>query len=328
MVGRYGSLTGSRRVNGDVLLNHPRDIAAFAHCCLRVGMGVALVFVTAVEGGSLRAPGLRMAIAADGRTIGFVSNGCVEADLIARAHEARARQRAIAVAYGSGSGKLDIVLPCGGRVDILIVPANASHEPALRAMAGSSRVSGTLELMPAGAMRWKRATPVASEHAWAFMVHPKIRLLVFGAGSEALLLARLGDAADMEVEIRSPDAPTVARAAKLGLSANTLQGLSAPLDFAADEITAVALMFHDHEWEQRILLGALAGPAFYIGALGSHRAHLRRVDALMASGCPARAIARIKAPIGLVHRLRDPNLLAASVLAEIAAAFQKRFVAF
>jgi len=37
---------------------------------------------------------------------------------------------------------------------------------------------------------------------------------------------------------------------------------------------------------------------------------------------------RIKAPIGLVHRLRDPNLLAAAVIAEIAAAFQARFTAF
>ena len=96
-----------------------------------------------------------------------------------------------------------------------------------------------------------------------------------------------------------------------------------PVDLRIDGGTAIALMFHDHEWEQMALLKALDTDAFYVGALGSWRAHARRVEGLVASGCSDEGIARIKAPIGLVHRLRDPHLIAASVIAEIAAAFRR-----
>lgn len=310
------------------LLSHPRDIASFVYNCLVNRAQVALVFVTSVEGGSVRAPGLRMAIAADGRTIGYVSNGCVEADLIATALKAISAQRAVAVAYGTGSGKIDIILPCGGRVDLLIVPVKHHHGPSLRAMIESDRTSGWLCLGTDSEIDWHLAAPTGTAASWMFDVHPKIRLLVFGAGTEALMLARLAEMADMEVEMQSPDEPTFMRAREMGLQVRALRGLSVGGDISADPGTAIALMFHDHEWEQRILIDALNSQAFYIGALGSHRAHLRRVEALAQYGATAEAIARIKAPIGLVHRLRDPNLLAVSAVAEIAQEFQKAFGSF
>lgn len=315
-------------MSSEFLLSHPQDIARFARDRLDNGDGVALVFVTAVEGGSVREPGLRMAIGESRDTIGYVSNGCVEADLIATALDVIAQQRPATTAYGRGSGKLDIVLPCGGRVELLIVPVGPAHRPALGGLIAADRRNGHLLVDPAGRLDWREAAFPADTAKWVFPVQPKIRLLLFGAGTETLVLARLATMADMRVELASPDSQTIERAAALGLTARALRGLSAPRELEADRGTAVALMFHDHEWEQRILIAALASPAFYVGALGSFRAHQRRAEALAASGIDAAQIARIKAPIGLVHRLRDPGLLAASVVAEIAAEFQQTFVAF
>jgi xanthine dehydrogenase accessory factor len=83
-----------------------------------------------------------------------------------------------------------------------------------------------------------------------------------------------------------------------------------------DEHTAVACLFHEHEWEGPLLLNALRGPAFYVGALGSRQTQQRRVEALAALGANAAEIARLKGPIGLFPS-QDPRSLAVSALAEI-----------
>jgi len=75
------------------MVSHPRDVARFVVECAEARIGVALVFVTAVEGGSMREPGLRMAASITGATAGYVSNGCVEADLVAQARKAIVENR-------------------------------------------------------------------------------------------------------------------------------------------------------------------------------------------------------------------------------------------
>lgn len=309
-------------------LSHPRDVAAFAQQCRRDGVAAALVFVTGTEGGSVRAPGLRMAVDAAGRTIGFVSNGCVEADIVLQAQEAMASGVPVSIAYGRGSGRIDIALPCGGRIELLIVPVGAAHEAALAALCADDRASGAIALSADGQWTWQALSEPDAAADWRFIVHPRIRLIIAGAGAEALLLARLGVAADMAVELVTPDEALEAAARAIGLPCRMLAGLSSEVALGADAGTAVALMFHDHEWEMRLLADALTGEAFYVGALGSTRAHARRVEALADLGLGPEVAARIRAPIGLVHQLRDPNLLAVSVLAEIAADFQARFTAF
>jgi len=83
-----------------------------------------------------------------------------------------------------------------------------------------------------------------------------------------------------------------------------------------DADTAVACLFHEHEWEAPLLLDALRSPAFYVGALGSRQTHERRIETLRALGAGAEDIARLKGPIGLFAS-RDPRSLAISALAEI-----------
>lgn len=312
--------------SGPVLASHPRDLARFALDHYRAGRGAALVFVTAVEGGSVRSPGLRMALSGAGDVVGYVSNGCVESDLVARARTAIATATMTRLAYGRGAGPVDLKLPCGGRVDLLVFPLAACHEAVLSVFIADDRVEGTLSIA-GDDLAWVTG-PAPATGAEVFTVHPKIRLLLFGTGAEALVLASIAGSSDIGVELITPDEATLHGAHRAGIACHELRGLSEQLDFAADGGTAIALLFHDHEWEQRVLVRALASPAFYIGALGSRRAHAARVARLIESGCDEAAVARIHAPIGLVKQLRDPHLLAVSALAEIASEFQARFGSF
>ncbi len=317
-------------VHNSGLGSHPRDVARFALARHSAGVAAALVFVTATQGGSVRMPGLRMAIDANGASFGYVSNGCIEADVIACAKQAINQRRSLAVAYGRDSGKIDLVLPCGGRIDLLIVPLNAhpSCIDALQAIADSRRQQGTIVLSGKGEFTWQQTPTQTLAHAWQFTVVPKIRLLVAGAGLEALYLVQQAAGADMEAEILSPDEKTIASATALNIPATLIKGLSGVPALAADEATAIALMFHDHHWELNFLADVLTGPAFYIGALGSMRAHEQRRQALAEMGLLPEQIERLHGPIGLIQQLRDPNLLAISVLADITAAFKTRFAGF
>ncbi|MDV3457936.1 XdhC family protein [Sphingomonas sp. HF-S4] len=140
---------------------------------------------------------------------------------------------------------------------------------------------------------------------------PALRLLAFGKGPELSALARVAEAAGIEVEARVAGAPGLA----LGRS---------PSGCVADKFTAVVLLFHDHEWEEQILLWALTTSAFYIGSIGGSLARQMRRKRLSDLGAGPAEIARIRSPIGTIPSARDPMTLAVSILAEVVDADQER----
>jgi xanthine dehydrogenase accessory factor len=109
------------------------DAASIAQAA---GMPAALATVVAVQGSAYRRPGARMLILADGETVGGVSGGCLEADVIERAHHILREARPRLVTYDT-TDEDDILtgvgLGCQGVVQILIEPVTgaASHLNAL-----------------------------------------------------------------------------------------------------------------------------------------------------------------------------------------------------
>ena len=89
------------------------------------GVQAALATVVNVTGSTYRRPGARMLIAADGQTVGSVSGGCLERDVLNQARRVLQRNKPRVVSYDSMSDD-DIVwefnLGCNGIVDILIEP--------------------------------------------------------------------------------------------------------------------------------------------------------------------------------------------------------------
>jgi xanthine dehydrogenase accessory factor len=265
---------------------------------------MALAVIVAIEGPSYRPLGAAMAIPAEGPATGNVSSGCIEQDLILHARRALKDGECRTIRYGLGSPFRDLELPCGGGLDILILPRPdravlrhviAELEQRRPAQLWISRKSGAFALGEVGTQ-------------FTLTILPKLRFLVFGKGAEAHAFASLVDGLGYDIELFSPDDV-----------AHPLTSSTWPEGLMADARTAVLLFFHDHDWEPNILQGALQTEAFFIGAQGSLRASLAREAALVSCGVPRAQIARLRAPFGLIPSVRDPRTLSVSVLADVLA---------
>lgn len=256
----------------------------------------AMAVITGIEGASYRPLGAIMACDAQGNRFGTLSSGCIERDVALHGAQALATGTSRQIRYGLGSPFRDLTLPCGGGLDILIegrpdrdALAHAALELAARRPA--QLILGNLTLT----------------------ILPQLRFLIFGKGPETRALSHLAEAAGYLVETFSPDAETLQGLA----NPNSLTQAAWPKDVSPDPRTAVALFFHDHDWEPPLLQAALASPAFFVGAQGSKRAHESRCMALEAIGVQADDIARLAHPFGLIPSVRDPKTLAVSVLAQV-----------
>ncbi len=83
--------------------------------------------------------------------------------------------------------------------------------------------------------------------------------------------------------------------------------------------TSVVVVTHDPKLDDPALMVALPSPAFYVGALGSPKTHVQRVERLLAEGMPPDYLDRLHAPIGLNIGGRTPAEIALSIMAEIIA---------
>jgi xanthine dehydrogenase accessory factor len=86
-----------------------------------------------------------------------------------------------------------------------------------------------------------------------------------------------------------------------------------------DRYTAFVALTHDPKIDDPALTHALARDCFYIGALGSKKTHMRRVERLKSQGMSDADIARIHAPIGLDIGAVSPAEIAVSIMGEITA---------
>ena len=87
-----------------------------------------------------------------------------------------------------------------------------------------------------------------------------------------------------------------------------------------DSRTVAAVLTHDPKFDIPLLKTALALDLDYVGAMGSRRSHLQRVDELLNAGVPPERIAQLHSPIGLDLGAVTPAEVAVSVTAELIAA--------
>lgn len=262
-----------------------------------------------------------MAVLETGERIGTLSSGCIEADIALHAAESIELGTPKVVRYGRGSPFPDIQLPCGGGLDILILPAPDRHVLHEVSNKLSIRQPCTLEInVETGAMNC-HDTGETARHGRRLFVRflPILRFHIFGKGPEACAFAALTESVGYPSLLLSPDEETLRIGESLGCDTRHLTRQAFPDDLEVDERTAITLFFHDHEWEPPLLSGALKTPAFYIGAQGSKRARQARMLALGDLGVSAVERERLHGPVGLVPSARDPRTLAVSVLAEVLA---------
>ena len=276
----------------------------------------ALAVIIGQEGALYRPLGAMMFITADGKCFGHISSGCIEADVIARALSATQLE---IVRYGKGSQFADLTMPCGGGMDVLILPHPDMSIFKQVSHILKNRESVTLNFnLKTGALHLsdKENTSLKGD-GFSIALQPQLKFFIFGNGQEAQSFAELVQGSGDLVELFSTHEDTLKNCTLSAEQCHYLPFPKIPEEYTLDKWVSVTLFFHEHELEERILMDALASNAFYIGAQGSVTSHYARLQALKVNGISEKQLSRIIGPIGLIQKVRDPETLAISVLAEI-----------
>lgn len=276
-----------------------------------------LATIVSLGGGGPRPVGTQMVF---GKNIvsGFLSGGCIEADVEGHARaclEDGAPRRLI---YGEGSPWPDIQLLCGARIEILverIAPDDAAVATLLRLAECRFPAFWTSD----GERRQCMEEPMAAwPGAFERAYDPVPRLVVVGGDPTALAVASLGVQSGFETFLIRPKGPALPPPLPdVTYSRNAVEDALA--DLGLDAWTAVAICGHDLDIDHTALLTALPSDAPYVGLLGARRRLGERIGRLKAAGLTDHDLAKLRAPIGLDLGGKAPFEVAVAVIGEIMA---------
>ena len=299
--------------------------------CLRraEGLRCCLVTIVGIEGTSPRRLGAQLVVSEAGEVAGSISGGCLDTSVISQAMECLQCGRSQRMRYGAGSPYIDLTLPCGSGLDLQFdgdLPSTILGALANR-LAQRQLIDWlwTSDKLPPTLLDTAHSS-VNADQGIHIRVAPRLRVFVAGNGENLLSFCRLARASQIELVALHPDPDLHVVLAGLGVESRLLQ---APHQLPAlpwDGFTAGLTLFHDHAWEMPFLLQALDSPALLVGAMGSRRAQTMRLEQLRALGAGESALARLRGPIGILPRARDPEELAVSVLGELLQCYRQRCV--
>ena len=156
---------------------------------------------------------------------------------------------------------------------------------------------------------------------------PPIALYVFGAGYDAVPLARLADELGWRVTV-ADHRPAYARAERFPWARQVLlaQPGHLPDDLQFDNRSCAVIMSHNYLQDQALLRDLLDAPLAYLGVLGPHQRTQRLLADLKKEGiAPSdEQAARLFSPVGLDIGAETAEEIALSILSEIQAALTGR----
>lgn len=249
---------------------------------------------------------------------GFLSGGCIEADVEGHARTVLADGQPRRLVYGEGSPWPDIRLLCGARVEVMverIAPDDAAAKALLELTHRRRRAYWTSDGVRRSCAE-ERRTPWSD--AFQRVYEPPPRLVVVGGDPTALAVASLGAQSGFETTMLRPKGPS--SPPPLPRVNYRRDGVEAALaDIGLDAWTAVAVCGHEPEQDHAALLTALPSDAPYVGLLGARRRLPERLARLRAAGLSERDLAKLRAPIGLDLGGKAPFEVAVAVIGEVMA---------
>lgn len=315
---------------------------------LEQGRASVLCSILASSGSSPRGAGAKMAVFADGQTIGTIGGGNVEHLATLEAQEIlRGGEEKIRAFCLAPNQVADIGMICGGAVTVhyrRFLPERAADHALLAQILAllSGDTDAWLELQfSGGALTSMRAvtrqTLLAESpdgnlparfgsrafYTDEYYVEPLVRsgtVYIFGAGhvGQALapVLAKIGfrtaifDAREaLANESRFPDADRILCAPFAELSQHVQLK---PEDYAV-------IMTPAHQDDFTVLRQVLKTDATYIGCIGSRKKIARTNERLFAEGFTEADVQRVHSPIGLAIGAETPEEIAISIAAELIA---------
>jgi xanthine dehydrogenase accessory factor len=197
---------------GDTVLEYAETVLPALARWTAAGMKTALVSLTGIDGAAPRPVGAQMAVAEDGRAVGYISGGCVEGALIAEAQAAMAEGRNRLVRYGAGSPYIDVRLPCGSGLDIYVdqeLPRLHANDMAVRYQARQpfrleTELSAGTSLLHAVEAGMHPPAIGMDRRIFNRIYWPQLRLVLTGAGPAVPILAALAADAGWQVDVHTP----------------------------------------------------------------------------------------------------------------------------
>jgi xanthine dehydrogenase accessory factor len=290
------------------------------------GRRAVLATVVKTWGSAPRPIGAIAAFRDDGTVVGSVSGGCVEDDMILRMRAGElAKERPATTVYGVSAEEAQrFGLPCGGTLEIVLEPLGPAsrigellarierHELVMRRL---DMNTGEVTIGPAN---WSDQLAFAGT-TFVSVFGPRWRLLLIGAGQLSQYLAQMAQALDYQVTVCDPREEYADTWTLPGVEVK--RGM--PDDFVnkmnLDAHSAVVTLTHDPKLDDLALLEALKSPAFYVGAIGSHKNNEARRRRLADFDLSQEEIARLHGPVGLKLGAKTPPEIAIAILAEMTA---------
>ena len=151
---------------------------------------------------------------------------------------------------------------------------------------------------------------------------PPPRMVIFGAVDFTAALASLGKLLGYRVTVCDAR-PVFATAARFPMADEVVVDWPdrhlAKVGESLGPRDAVCVLTHDPKFDVPAIVAALATDVGYLGAMGSRRTHVARVERLREAGVDDAGLARVMAPVGLDIGARTPEETAVSICAEIIA---------
>ena len=279
------------------------------------GEAVAACVVARTRGSTPQKAGALMLVLADGRTLGTLGGGCVEAEVRVRAMrlllagESRLMTFKLDDDYGWDDG-----LVCGGTMDVAVQTVASAESAAMwrrAADALANRRTATIELSV--------ADDAGGVFTLSHAVGPPPRLVVAGAGhvGGALATVAAGLGFERTVVDDRPDLTTAARFPGATLVVGEIERELAKLPLGPGDYVVIVTRGHRHD--ARALAAVVSSKAGYVGLIGSKRKTLTILERLRDEGVPREDLARVRSPIGLDIGAVTPEEIAVSIAAELVA---------
>jgi xanthine/CO dehydrogenase XdhC/CoxF family maturation factor len=261
------------------------------------GEAFALATLVRTQGSSYRKPGARMLISADGSSVGSISGGCLEAEVVERALTVIQTGEPAWMTFDTRrrfgcNGVLEVFVEAASEAFLVELVRLFHRRATFDVMVDFSREASRSGTRMAG------SGEVPGEDALLQSIHPAVQLLIVGDGPETEALR--------------------AFAKTLGWDARFCEG-ARDLEGPFDEWTAAIVKTHNYGRDFAALRALLPQGLRYIGLLGPRKRREQLLGDLLDTGVIPDG--RIHGPAGLDLGSDSPESVALAVVAEIQGVF-------
>lgn len=289
------------------------------------GRRVALLILISVRGSAYRRPGAKMVMADDGTMVGTLSGGCLEGDLFGYAQTSMNSQMPSLHHYDLTEDDMwGLGIGCKGQVSVWIEPIgdDSVFWDQFGVLLGQGEAfcwqaelpvgdrgfitEGEGPLLPYNTTMWEDAF----YREW---LTPPPRLVIAGAGHDAIPLAQIAHQAGFEILVFDPRLQ-FNNAHRFPLATHHIHSM----DGIAPDVIHNAfwvIMNHQQRRDETAIHAALAANARYIGVLGP----LSRTREMIKNiGVPpAEDLSKVFAPVGLNIGAETVDEVAISIVSEL-----------